>query len=90
MDAAEAPVGGDFDQVGPPEAAGHHFVDVLVEVQRVLAVSEVAAVLEGEVEEGLVKVKVAVALAILAVVAVRLRVVRLSIAVICGSLLLAG
>lgn len=91
VDAAEAPVGGDLDQVGPPEAAGHHLVDVLVKVQRVLAVGEVAAVLaEGEAEEGPVEVKVAVVLAVVATVAVRLSVVRLSVAVIGGSLLLAG
>ena len=88
MDAAEAPVGGDLDQVRPLEAAGDHVVHVLVEVQRILAVREVPAVLvEGEVEEGLVKVKVAVAMAVLAV---GLGVIRLSVSVVGGALLLAG
>ena len=57
-------------------------------MQRILAVREVPAVLvEGEVEEGLVKVKVAVAMAVLAV---GLGVIRLSVSVVGGALLLAG
>lgn len=64
MDAAEAPVRGDLDQVWSLVAVGHHVVDILVKVQYVLAVSKVPVVLavEGKVEEGLVEVKAVMAM----------------------------
>lgn len=91
MDAAEAPVGGDLYQVRPPVAVRHHLADVLVEVQRVLAVGEVPVVLgvEWEVEEGLVKVEVVLAMSVSAA-AVSLGVIGLPVSVIVGTSVLAG
>ncbi|XP_013920084.1 PREDICTED: caspase-9 [Thamnophis sirtalis] len=59
VDAAEAPVGGDLDEVRLPEALGDDLVDVVGEVEQVLLVEGVLVALrvEGEVEEGLVKVE---------------------------------
>lgn len=91
MDAAEAPVRGDLYQVWSFVAVGHHVVDVLVEVQYVLAVSEVSVVLavEGKVEEGLIKVKVVLAVTV-ATAAVWLSVISLPITVIITTFVLVG
>ena len=91
MDAAEAPVRGDLYQVRPLVAVRHHVVDVLVKVQRVLAVSKLSVVLavEGEVEEGLVKVKVVVAMAV-ATAAIWLGVIGLPVTVIICTFFFAG
>lgn len=91
MDAAEAPVRGYLYQVRSLVAVRHHVVDILVEVQCVLAVSKVPVVLavEGKVEEGLIEVEAVPAMCI-ATVAVRLGIVSLPIAVIIGAFLFAG
>lgn len=91
MDAAEAPVRGDLDQVWPLVAIGHHVVHILVEVQYVLAVSKVPVVLavEGEVEERLIKVKAVLAVTV-AATAVRLSVVSLPVAVVIGTFVFVG
>lgn len=91
MDAAEAPVRGDLYQVWSLVAVGHHVIDVLVKVQRVLAVSKVPVVLavEGKVEEGLVEVKAVVALTV-ASAAVWLGVISLPVTVIVGSFVFTG
>lgn len=91
MDAAEAPVRGDLDQVRPLVAVGHHIVDVLVKVQYVLAVGKVPVVLavEGEIEEGLVEVKAVVAMTI-AAAAVRLGVISLPVAIEIGTFVFIG
>lgn len=91
MDAAKAPVGGNLDQVRPLEAVRHNFIDILVEMQRVLAVSKVPATLivEGKVEERLVKVEVVMKVVETVMAAtIRMSVVCLSIAIVAGSLLL--
>ncbi len=89
MDAAETPVWGDLDQVRPLEAVRHNFIDILVEVQRVLAVSKVPAtlVVEGKVEERLVKVEVVMKVSE-TMMSIRVSVICLSITIIAGSLLL--
>lgn len=91
MDAAEAPVRGDLDQVWSLMAVRHHVFNILVEVQRVLAVSKVSVVLaiEGKVEEGLIKVKAVMAVSIMPA-AVWLCVISLSIPVIIGTFVLIG
>lgn len=91
MDTAEAPVGGDFDQVRSFEAVRHHVIHILVEVQSVLAVGKlpVALIVEWEVEEGLVEVEVVVAVTVVTMT-IRLGVISLAIPVIVGSLLLIG
>lgn len=91
MDAAEAPVRGNLYKVRPLVAVRHHLVDILVKVQRVLAVSKVSVVfaVERKVEEGLVKVKTVVALAI-ATVAIWLGIVCLSVTVVVGTFILTG
>ncbi len=91
MDAAEAPVWGDLDQVRPLEAVRHNFIDILVEVQRVLAVSKVPATLivEGKVEERLIKVEVVMKVSeTMMSASIRVSVICLSITIIGGSLLL--
>lgn len=91
MDAAEAPVRGDLYQVWSFVAVGHHVVDVLVEVQYVLAVCKVPVVLavEGKVEEGLIKVKAVVAMTV-ATTAVWLSVISLPITVIIATFVFIG
>lgn len=91
MDAAEAPVRGDLDQVGPPVAVRHQLVDILVEVQREPAVAKISVGLavEREVEEGFIEVEAVLALAV-ATAAVWLTVVRLPVAVVNGSFVLVG
>lgn len=91
MDAAEAPVRGDLYQVRSLVAVWHHVVDILVEVQYVLAVSKVPVVLavERKVEEGLVEVEAVMAMTI-ATAAIRLGVVCLAVTVIVGTFVLIG
>lgn len=91
MDAAEAPVRGNLDQVRSSVAVGHHLVYILVEVQDVLAVSKVPLVpaAVGKVEEGLIKVKCVMAVAVVTA-AIWLSVVCLPITVIIASLLFVG
>lgn len=91
MDAAEAPVRGDLYQVRPPVAVRHHVVDVLVEVQDVLAVGKVAlaAAVEREVEEGVLEVEAVVVIAVVAA-SVRVGVVRLAVTVEIAALVLVG
>lgn len=91
MDAAEAPVRGDLYQVRPPVAFRHHVVDILVKVQDVLAVGKVPLVLvvEGEVEEGLLKVKAVVVIAV-ATASVRMSVVSLPVTVEIATLVFIG
>lgn len=91
MDAAEAPVRGDLDQVWSPVAVGHHIVHILVEVQDVFAVSKVPLVLAAirEVEEGVLKVKGVMAVAVVAA-AIRLGVLCLPITIIVVSLVFVG
>lgn len=83
MNAAEAPIRGDLDQVWPLVAVRHHVTDVLIEVQNVPAVSKVPVVLaiEGKIEEGLVKIKAVMARTI-ATAAIRLGVISLSITIV--------
>lgn len=91
MDAAEAPVRGDLYQVGPSVAVGHQLVDVLVEVQRVPAVTKVSVGLavEREVEEGFIKVEAVLAMAV-ATATVRLAVIHLPVVVVSGTFVLIG
>lgn len=91
MDAAEAPVRGDLDQVGSPVAVGHHIVHILVEVQDVFAVSKIPLVLAAvrEVEEGLLKVKSVMAVTVVAAT-ICLSVLRLPITVVVVSLVFVG
>lgn len=91
MDAAEAPVGSDLDQVRPPVAVGHHVVYILVKVQRVLAVGEIPVgfTVERKVKEGLVEVEVVVAITV-ATAAIWLGVISLPITVIVGTFVLIG
>lgn len=91
MDAAEAPVRGDLYQVGSLVAVRYHVVDILVKVQRVLAVCKVSVVLavEGKIKEGLVKVKAVVAMSI-ATTTVWLGVISLPITVIIGTFVFTG
>lgn len=59
MDAAEAPVGCDLDEIRPFKRVGHDVIHVLVEVQVVLAVGSTSSMAaEREVEERLVEIKV--------------------------------
>ena len=92
MDAAEAPVGSDLYQVRSLVAVRHHLVDILVKVQRVLAVSKVPLVLavKGKVEEGLIKIKAFLALTVATVAAVWLRVISLPITVVIGTFVFTG
>lgn len=93
VNAAETPVRCDLDQIWPPEAVWNHFVDVLVEVQCILAVRRVAAslVVEGEVEEGLIKVETVVEMTVaLLRLAVLLVLIHLPITVVVCPLLLVG
>lgn len=89
MDAAEAPVRRDLDQVRPLEAVWHDVVDVLVEVQDVLVVGKVllAVAVEREVEEGLLKVEAVVLIAVVAA-SVRVGVVSLAVTVKIAALVL--
>lgn len=91
MDAAEAPVRGDLYQVRPPVAVRNHVVDILVKVQDVLAVSKVPLVLvvEGEVEEGLLKVKAVVVIAV-ATASVRMSVISLPVTIKIATLVFIG
>lgn len=91
MDAAEAPVRSDLYQVRPPVAVWHHVVDVLVKVQDVLAVGKVPLVLvvEGKVEEGLLKVKAVMVVAV-ATASVRMSVVSLPVTVEIATLVFIG
>lgn len=91
MDAAEAPVRGDLYQVWSLVAVRHHVIDILVEVQYVLAVSKIPVVLvvEGKVEEGLVEVKAVMAMTV-ATAAIWLGVISLSITVKTGPFVLIG
>jgi len=58
VDAAETPVRGDFNEVRFLEAVWHDFVDVVGKVEQILLVGGVAPLrMEGEVEEGLVKIE---------------------------------
>lgn len=59
VDAGEAPLGRDLDQVRPLEAVRHHLVIVLGEVEQVLGVGEVVTGAR-EVEEGVVEVEAVV------------------------------
>lgn len=92
MDAAEAPVGRDLYQVRSLVAVRHHLVDILVKVQRVLAVSKVPLVLavKGKVEEGLIKIKAFLALTVATVATVWLRVISLPITVVVGTFVFTG
>lgn len=90
MDAAEAPIRGDLDQVWPFEAVRHHIVDILIEVQCILAIGKVpTAFVKREVEEILVKVKVVGAVSVVTMT-IGLSVVSLTIAVIVCPLFLIG
>lgn len=94
MDTAKAPVGRDFNEVGLPEAVGKHFVHVVGKVQQVLLVDGVPPLrIEGEVEEGLIKIEVLmeVAEAVLALLLlVTLVLTSVSILVVVGPLFLIG
>lgn len=58
VDAAEAPVRGDFNEVRFLEAIGHDFIDVVGKVEQILLVGGVAPFrVEREVEEGLVEIE---------------------------------
>lgn len=91
VDAAEAPIRCYLDQVGALKAVRHNVVNVLIKVKHVFAVSKVSAILgvEGEMEEGLVKIEM-VMKGVVAMVPVCLSVIRLSITVIVRPLLLTG
>ena len=91
MDAAEAPVRGDLYQVWSLGAVRHHVIDILLKVQRVLAVSKVpmGLAVEGKVVEGLVEVKGVLVLTI-ATIAVWLGVISLPITVIIGTFVFTG
>ena len=93
VDAAETPVIRDLDQIWPPEALWYHFADILVVVQRILAVRRVAASLtvEGEVEEGLIKVETIVEMTVAVLwLAVLLVLIDQPIAIVARPPLLAG
>lgn len=59
VDAGEAPLRGDLDEVGPLEAVWHNLVVVLGEVEQVFVVSEVTAGAR-KVEEGVIEVEAVV------------------------------
>ena len=90
VDAGEAPLGRDLNQVGPLEAVGHYIVVILSEVEHVLAVGEVAAGAR-EMEEGFVEVEaVLVAMETLSWLAVVLVLVHLTESVEVGPALFIG
>lgn len=53
MDAGNAPIRGDLDQVGSSEAVRHDVIHILVEVEQIFVISKVSTGLpiEGEVEK---------------------------------------
>ena len=72
MDAAEAPVRGDFNEVRFLETIRHDFVDVVGKVEQILLVGGVAPLrIKGEVEEGLVKIEAVVEVVELAMLVLR-------------------
>lgn len=59
MDAAEAPIRGDLNEVGFLEAVGNHFVHIMRELQQILFINGVLPLgVKGEVKKGFIEIEI--------------------------------